>query len=342
MTLGKRKLRIGVFAGGVSSEREVSLKSAAQVIKNLSPDKYDIRLIEVSETGRWLLHGTPTTLIEQTSEAPKTSPIPFEGQQDLDLAFIAMHGTFAEDGRLQSLFEILNITYSGSGVLASAIGMNKSKTCELVGRRGIVSPQMFELYKAPTDLDALDIQIQESIHYPCVIKPNASGSSVGVSLVDNKQMLADALSLAFAEGGSVLVEQYVHGREVTCGVFGNSHQTELTAMPVVEVITKSRFFDYNAKYESAETQEICPANLSPEVTAQIQRAAQTAHETLGCDGLTRSDFILSDDGTLYFLEINTIPGMTEASLCPKEAAAMGMSFSQLLDIQIDLALKRHN
>ena len=312
MAQDSKKLRVGVFAGGVSSERDVSLKSAAQVIAHLSPEKYD-----------------------------RITPVPLGSTENLDLAFIAMHGAFAEDGRIQSLFEITGLPYTGSGVLASAIGIHKAKTRQVAAHRGIVSPALFELHEMPVDLDEIDARIVSEIGYPCVIKPTTSGSSMGISIVDDRTELASALTAAFAEKGSVLIEQYVRGREFTCGVMGNSHRTELTALPVVEIVTASRFFDYSAKYDSAETQEICPADIAPELAARIQEAAVAAHESLDCDGVTRSDFILGEDGILYFLEINTIPGMTAASICPKEAQAAGMSFPQFLDRIIDLALQRH-
>lgn len=324
--MGKR-IRVGVFAGGISSEREVSLLSAAQVMKNLSPEKYDIRLVEVGVDGRWSFDG---------------AVIPFGNTLGLDVALIAMHGTGAEDGRLQGLFETIGIPYTGSGVRASAIAMNKALTNELVAARGISVPRWFELHRMPEDVDVLDVQIRNEIGYPCVIKPNASGSSMGVSIVEDEELglcglLAGALSSAFAEDDSVLVQQCVVGREVSCGVLGNAHASHVRALPVIEIVSNSYFFDYTAKYESKETREICPADLPETLTTRIQEASVVVHETLGCDGLTRSDFIVGEDGVLYFLEINTIPGMTETSLCPQEAQAAGISFGELLDIQIEMA-----
>lgn len=322
-TMGTR-IRVGVFAGGISSEREVSLMSARQVMKDLSPEKYDTRLIEVGTDGCWSFDG---------------AVIPFGNTLGLDVALIAMHGTGAEDGRLQGLFETIGIPYTGSGVLASAIAMNKALTNELVAAHGVSVPRWFELHHMPEDMAALDTRIREEIGYPCVIKPNASGSSVGVSLVTDAGALQDALEAAFREDACVLVQRCVKGREVSCGVLGNAHAPELRALPVIEIVSASAFFDYAAKYESTETKEICPAELPDELTVRIQDAAKEVHETLGCDGLTRSDFIVGEDGVPYFLEINTIPGMTETSLCPQEARAAGISFGELLDIQIGMALR---
>lgn len=181
----------------------------------------------------------------------------------------------------------------------------------------------------------------QSFGFPCFIKPNASGSSVGMSLVDEPSALDAALAAAFAECEMVLVQERIRGREFSCGALGNSGQTDILALPVVEIITTARFFDYEAKYDASKTREVCPAEIDAALAARIQDAARIAHKALRCDGLTRSDFIASEDGTIYFLEINTIPGMTEASICPKEAAALGWSFADLLDKQIVLALQRH-
>lgn len=315
-----QKQIVGVLAGGRSNERAVSLKSAEQVAHNLPTNKYDVHIIEIPDGS--------------------IAPV-FDQLQGIDVAFIAMHGTYAEDGRIQGLLDMLGIPYTGSGVLASAIGMNKAKTCELVGLHGVRSPQFFELYAMSENTQTLAEKIKNDIGFPCVIKPNESGSSVGVSIIHDESAIEAAVRTAFAEDDSVLVEQYIKGREVTCGVLGNTYQTELRALPIVEIIAKASFFDYHAKYESKETQEICPANLSPTLVEQIQHMAKHAHEALECNGLTRSDFMIAQDGTPYFLEINTIPGITEASLCPKEAKAAGISFPEFLSMQIELALAKH-
>ena len=311
----RKKLRVGVFAGGPSSEHAISLKSAAHVMQHLDPLRYEATLVEVDTQGRW---ATP----------------------DIDIAFIAMHGTFAEDGTIQRLLDAQGIPHTGSSAQASAIGMNKMHAREVVAQHGLTNPRYFSI-TAAADSATLDARIRAEVGYPCIIKPNASGSSVGMSLIDDETSLASALATAFAECDTLLIEQYIQGREFSCGVLGNTGQTALEALPVVEIITTARFFDYDAKYDSQKTREVCPAELSPETAARIQEAARTAHEALGCDGLTRSDFIVSTDDVLYFLETNTIPGMTEASICPKEAAALGWTFGDLLNKQIGLALLRY-
>ncbi len=308
------RMRIGIFTGGPSAEREISLKSAAHVLRSLDATRYDARIIEIDTHGEWA----------------DTAP--------MDLALIAMHGTFAEDGTLQTKLKELGIPYTGSNPIASALGMDKARAHERIAARGLSNPRSIVCTR---DTPRIRAQIEQSFGFPCFIKPNASGSSVGMSLVDEPSALDAALATAFAECETVLVQERVRGREFSCGTLGNSGQTDILSLPVVEIITTARFFDYDAKYDASKTREVCPAEIDAALAARIQDAARIAHEALGCDGLTRSDFIASEDGTIYFLEINTIPGMTEASICPKEAAALGWSFADLLDKQIALALQRH-
>jgi D-alanine-D-alanine ligase len=320
------RIRVGVFAGGISSERRVSLLSAAQVVKILSPEKYDIRLVEVGTDGRWSFDG---------------AVIPFGNTLGLDVAFIAMHGVGAEDGRIQGVFETIGLPYTGSGITASAVSLDKHMANALAAAAGIPVPPFFLLQSDFEDVDTLDARIRATVGYPCVVKPNTSGSSVGVSIVTDFSDVPKAHAAAFCEGGGVLMQCCVRGREVSCAVLGNAGEAP-RALPVIEIVADGAFFDYAAKYESTETREICPAELSHVLTARVQELAVHAHELFGCDGLSRSDFIIGEDGVPYFLELNTIPGMTEASLAPQEARAAAISFGELLDIQIEMALRRHD
>lgn len=332
-----KKINIAILCGGTGSEREVSLKSGKQVLNNLPKDKYLPGLVEITKEGVWLLHeGTNGPKLLN----PPTSVTEYNAQQTRwDIIFIALHGTFGEDGCIQGMLDLAGIPYTGSGVLASALGMDKTKAKKLVSQSGVRCPKFLELYEINSS-ESVHKQVLKTVKYPCVVKPNSSGSSVGVSIVKNKIELAVALEKASCEKGSILIEEYIKGREVTCGVMGNSNQEKLIPMPPVEIIADGTFFDYHAKYESAATKEICPAPLSKSLTKKVQDLAIKAHETLGCDGLTRSDFIIKGS-TPYFLEINTIPGLTEQSLCPKEAKAMGMSFGDLLDKMVEMGLKKY-
>lgn len=329
------KLKVAILCGGVGSEREVSLKSGHQVLTNLSKDTYAPEFVEITREGSWLLHGeNGSTHLINPPMAPSKTP----EKNRWDLVFIALHGTFGEDGRIQGMLDLAGIPYTSSGLLASALAMDKAQTKRLVSTFGVRSPKFLEFSSARSP-EKIHRQILETTHYPCVIKPNSSGSSVGVSIVKTKKELTVALEKAFTEGTTILAEEYIKGREITCGVMGNSGD-KLTPMPPVEIVADGTFFDYHAKYQSAATKEICPAPLSKPLTKKIQELAVKAHQALGCDGLTRSDFIIK--GSIpYFLETNTIPGLTEQSLCPKEAKAMGMSFSDLLDNMIEMARAKH-
>lgn len=345
ITIMKNKLHIAILAGGISSEYEVSLRSGKEIGAALNKEKYIVDMIEISKQGVFIKNSSK--LLHNTSHKEQVFSIidPSNGLQkselqSYDLIFNAMHGQFGEDGRVQALLDILEVPYTGSGVLASALGMNKQKTLQLVETINIATPQTL-LVRQSQDIDSLVKQITQEIGFPCVIKPNQSGSSVGISIVEDKHDLSEALDTAFTEDKVLQVQQYISGREVTCGVLGNSGQTTLEALPVVEIISQRDFFDYEAKYNDTATQEICPAQLIDEVKQQVQTQAKQVHELLGCDGLTRSDFILADDGTLFFLEINTLPGMTAASLCPKEARAAGYTFAEFLDKIVELALLKY-
>ncbi len=348
----KKKIRVAVICGGPSSERDVSLKSGEQIARNLPADKYLISRIEISKDGQWLLEPQRKMnqlMAEKGKKIPTKAlvlksellPLTRERFNEFDVAFIGMHGKFGEDGKVQALLEILGIPYTGSGVLASALAMNKIKTIEMAENAGITVPKSLIVRSANASSKATQAEIEKIIGYPCVVKPNESGSSIGTSIVKSKKYLPLALKRAASEDALILIQKYIKGRELTCAVLGNTNQTELIALPIVEIIPKGRtFFDYEAKY-SPETREICPALIPNAVTRKIQELSKKAHALLGCDGLTRSDFILVPNGAIYFLEINTIPGLTENSLSPKEARAAGLSFSEFLDTQVQLALKKH-
>jgi len=329
----KKKIRVAVVCGGLSSERDVSLKSGEQVAKSLPRKIYNVSKIEITKDGRWLLGKKSLTLFD-----PKAGI----AQNDLkrfDVVFVALHGKFGEDGKVQAILDVLGVPYTGSGALASALGMHKEKTNEIIQSAGVLVPKFVSLsQRNAKNMRLIRITVRRDIGYPCVVKPNESGSSVGITIVQNEKGLEEAIHEAFLEDASILIQKYIRGKELTCAVMGNSGTTALHALPIVEIIPDGIFFDYNAKYLSKKTQEICPANVNKRITRKVQELSKIVHQALGCDGLTRSDFILTSGGKLYFLEINTIPGLTEASLCPKEARAAGMSFGEFLDRQISLAL----
>jgi D-alanine-D-alanine ligase len=254
----------------------------------------------------------------------------------VDVAFIALHGAYGEDGTLQGLLELLGIPYVGSGVLGSALAMDKAMAKRMMAAEGIPTPRGIRLTRAAFNEDgAAALRLAEGVGAPAVVKPSRQGSSIGMSLVTRVEEMAAALAEAFAYDSELLVEERVVGTELTVGVIGNR---ALTALPVVEIVPKRAFFDYRAKYDPALSEEICPARLPVETAEQAQELGLRAHRALGCRGLSRTDMILGDRG-LVVLEVNTLPGMTMSSLLPKAARAAGIEFGELLHRLVQLALE---
>jgi D-alanine-D-alanine ligase len=307
------KLRLALIAGGKSSEREVSLKSGTQVYEALNKDKYDIRRYDpLTDLGQ---------LVQDANE--------------LDAALIIMHGRGGEDGSMQGLLDLLEIPYQGSGVLASALAMNKELSKTIYRQAGLKVPGAlaFSRETAPASQD-----IKAKLGLPVVIKPANEGSSIGITMARTLEEMERGLSAAFKLDRRVLVEEFIVGIEITGGVLGNAR---LQALPLVEIIPSDiyAFFDYEAKYQPGATQEICPARLDAELTRRAQECALTAHQALGCRGYSRTDMMVRD-GEIYVLETNTIPGMTATSLFPQGAKAAGLDFPDLLDTLISLALEK--
>lgn len=313
------KIRVAVLAGGFSSEREISLRTGAMVVRNLDPERYTGELID-------LLDLLPGGRRELTS-------LP----RDFDVVFLALHGRGGEDGAIQGTLELLGLPYTGSGVLASALAMNKTKAKDIYRQYGIPTPPS-QTFVHPTEFHVVR-DAAEKMGFPVVIKAEDQGSSVGVVIVQNVEQLEEAYNSAIAYSGStgeVLMEKFVKGTEVTCGVIG---ATKLEALPVVEIVPKNAFFDYEAKYTPGASDEIVPARISAEMTARIQELAIKTHKALGCWGVSRTDMLIEGD-TLWVLETNTIPGLTEGSLLPKAARAAGIMLPELFDRLITFALKR--
>lgn len=309
-----QKTTLALLSGGISSEREVSLNSGAQVLEALDKDKYEVRRYDPK------------------SDLPKL----MADADQIDAALIILHGPYGEDGTVQGLLDLLDIPYQGSGVLGSALAMNKLVAKQLYETAGLpVAPYVMVHGKNQIKPEAIEVQLG----LPVVVKPIEAGSSVGMSIVRSIDALSGALALGFEHGRSVMIEAYVDGVEVTGGVLGND---ELEALPLIEIIPDEahEFFDYEAKYTAGVTQEICPARISSELTAKAQQYAMTAHKALHCRGYSRTDMILRDD-ELYVLETNTIPGMTATSLFPQAARAAGYSFGQLLDKLVQLSIENH-
>jgi len=307
-----KKLTIALLSGGISSERDVSIASGNQVYEALDRDKYEV-----------IRYDPKTDLPKLIADAA-----------DIDAALIILHGPYGEDGTVQGLLDLLNIPYQGSGVLGSAIGMNKLVSKQLYKNAGLpVAPYLtFNSIGMVNPLEVVD-----KLGLPLVVKPVTGGSSIGLSIVKTEDSLSAALEKAFAEDREIIIEAYVKGIELTGGVVGND---ELQALPIVEIIPgeEFEFFDYTAKYTPGASEEVCPARIDDAMTAKAQTYAKTAHRALCCKGYSRTDMILAD-GEIYVLETNTIPGMTPTSLLPQAAGVAGISFSQLLDRLIELGLE---
>ncbi len=307
-----KKLTVALLSGGISSEREVSLNSGKQVFATLDKEKYDV-----------IRYDPQTDLARLVADAPK-----------IDAALIILHGPYGEDGTVQGLLDLLNIPYQGSGVLGSAVAMNKLISKQLYQQAGLPVPSYVALKRS----DAVDpANIAARLGLPLVVKPVQGGSSVGMSIVRAEEDLPDALQKAFAYDTAVLVETYIDGIEITGGVLGNSAPE---ALPLIEIIPdKSHaFFDYETKYTAGLAEEICPARIDAALTEKARTYAVMAHQVLGCRGYSRTDMLLRGRD-LFVLETNTIPGMTATSLFPQAAAAAGLPFGRLLDRLIELSLE---
>ena len=313
-----------VFIGGPSSEHEVSLKSGEVVLRNLDPERYTGKKILISKAGEW-------------EEGPK------DLRQNSRIAFIAMHGTYGEDGTIQALLEQEEIPYTGSDALSSALGMNKFLSTRHFKDHGLPVPFSMLISRHMWGMKPQFVlnQLRQYIGYPLVIKPNNQGSSVGVSIVRNEEELEAALEESFKVSREALAQEYIQGRELTCGVLDHGWTESAYPLLPTEIIPRtSHFFDYRAKYEPDASLEITPPDLPAPVIKTIQQLAVNAHQALGCSGFSRTDFMLDLKGNLYILETNTIPGLTEQSLLPKAARETGIPLKELLHRVIQAGIIR--
>lgn len=362
------RIRVGVLMGGASSEREISLASGKMIAEHLPRDRYDVVMLdtlalmagnpkltpEMRRRARALLavggehevlperdHALPASFQEQIREAaaqavPATEAIAVTGgAARIDVAFLALHGPYGEDGTIQGMLDILGIPYVGSGTLASALAMDKVMAKKVFAAEGIPTPRGIVVERADFNEDPETEAGRAADVLPAVVKPVRQGSSIGMSLVSDAPHMRRALAEAFAYDSRVLVEERVMGTELTVGVVGNH---DLSTLPVIEIVTKREFFDYRAKYDPALSEEICPARIVPEIASAAQALAIRAHRALDCRGLSRVDMIHGERG-LVVLEVNTMPGMTVNSLLPKAALAAGIPFGELLDRFVRLALE---
>ncbi len=326
------RLRVTVLTGGNSAEREVCWMSGRKVMAALNPARYDVRCVDLADvTGERA--ADLASLVLSPHAAPDSVPsarTPSDGMPDV--VFIALHGGAGENGSVQGMLDLLGIPYTGSGVLASALAMNKIMAKKIFEREGLATPRWMPAYRShrPTADSVLG-----EVGLPCIVKPACQGSTIGVTIVKQESELSTALDTAFGYGPEGLVEEFVEGTEITGPVIGND---DARTLPLVEIVPSGGFYDYKAKYTPGATEEIVPARI-PEATARRARELTLrAHHALGCRGISRVDMIATRE-EVYVLEVNTIPGLTETSLVPRAAEAEGMSFPELVDHLIELALE---
>jgi D-alanine-D-alanine ligase len=354
VTPDKKRLRVGVLFGGRSGEHEVSLASAASVIRGLDPDKYEPVSIGITKDGHWLIGEGAAKMLPDilksgrrvmlTADPTEAALVPLDrgaGAQRFDVIFPVMHGTFGEDGTIQGMLELAGLPFVGAGVLGSAIGMDKDVAKRLCESAGIpvvpwVTVQRWQWEREP---QAVRTIIEEKFPYPVFVKPATLGSSVGMSKVHDTEELAPALNLAAEYGMKILVEKAVSAREIEVSVLGN-HDPQ-ASIPG-EIVPHREFYDYTAKYLEDGTQLLIPADLKLPQVKRIQTLAVDAFRALELCGMARVDFFLEKKGgKLYLNEVNTIPGFTSISMYPKLWEASGISFRELIDKLIELALEMH-
>ncbi len=344
-------LNVALIIGGLSAEREVSLASGKGILPALRELGHNVRVIdpiygdkEVSEEVIFkdmVSRDCPTLekleSIKETSYRNVLTCINSRLFDDIDIAFIGLHGKFGEDGRIQVLLEMRNVKYTGSDVFSSAITLDKDISKIIFKRYGVTTPGWLTLYDKLDDGKDVRSKINDSVGFPCVIKPNDEGSTVGLTIAQpdiTDEDLSKAIDLAYSYSDKVIIEQYIKGRELTVTVIGDE------AYPVIEIKPKNGFYDYLHKYTKGMTEYVCPAELDAEMEKHAKEVALSAHNSLQCSVYSRVDFILSDENELQCLEVNTLPGMTETSLVPKSAKALGMSFAELIEKIIQISLNR--
>lgn len=350
------KLTVAVIFGGQSSEHEVSRVSASTIISNLDPEKYYVIPVGITKDGKWMIYngpvenikngewekfGTPAVLSPDASQkgllktvGGKVKLIP------IDLAFPVLHGKYGEDGTIQGLFELAQIPYVGNGVLSSSISMDKAFTKIIAKNAKIPQAKYVEVHSE--DLKRIKTtasKIEKKLGYPCFVKPANAGSSVGITKAHNKEELMEGLKVAAVHDSKIVVEEGIVGREIECAVLGNRGHVEASC--VGEIFSAGEFYDYDAKYNNAESKTVVPAEISSEKQDEIRKMAVKVFNAVDGSGLARVDFFVENETeNVIFNELNTLPGFTPISMYSMLWAACGKSTAELLDNLIELALER--
>jgi D-alanine-D-alanine ligase len=332
--------------GGVSSEHDVSVVSGTGVVRALDGKRYNVHPVLITKAGEWLWSSRELSPYQQDNfvaqnyfadmsgnaarkeMAPALSELP-----DCDIAFLALHGKFGEDGRVQALLENWNIPYTGSGVLGSALAMDKIQAKYAYKAMGVPTPDFAVFLRKGFQGTSL-VEAVDRLGLPLVIKDPCGGSSLDMGVAKSFEDAQELVERLFKKTHRLLAEKFIPGQEASCGYIEGQ-----PALPPTEIrMTKTEFFDFQAKYQG-DSQEVTPAEFSPELTASIQNLVRVAHEACGCNVYSRSDVRIDRDGNIFVLETNTLPGMTPSSLLPQQAACIGLSYSQLLDVIIETSLQ---
>jgi D-alanine-D-alanine ligase len=350
----RKKLRVAVLFGGKSAEHEISLISARNIVEAMDKRKYQIVAIGIDKEGRWFLdegqrllgarekrevkltrQSLSTTVVPGARGSPMMPLTPRHALGKVDVVFPVLHGPFGEDGTVQGLLKLANVPFVGAGVLGSAVGMDKDVMKRLLRDARIPTVKFLSFERASEIHFA---KVKRILGVPVFVKPANLGSSVGISKVSNNKQLSDALKEAFRYDNKILIEEGVHGREIECSVLGNEHP--IVSVPG-EIITPHEFYSYDAKYiDEKGSRLVIPADLPKAVAKKVQEMAIRSFKALCCEGMARVDFFLRDDREVLVNEINTIPGFTKISMYPKLWEASGISYAELVDRLIQLALER--
>jgi D-alanine-D-alanine ligase len=344
----KKRLRVAILFGGKSAEHEISLISARNIVAAMDPNKYDVVAIGIDKQGRWhldegarLLRGKAHSSVEigdsgsAAAVRPGNTPTPLVGGGrfgTVDVVFPILHGPFGEDGTVQGLLELAGVAYVGAGVTASALAMDKDLFKSVMRDKGV--PVAASVTLRPGE------PVENPFGFPCVVKPARLGSSVGISVVTDEEGFAPAVELAFAHDEKILVEEFLTGVEVECSVLGNADP--IASIPGEIVPLASDWYDYEAKYADGGMELIVPPRIPPEAVARVQELAVAAFVASDCEGMARVDFFVRPDGEVVVNELNTIPGFTATSVYSKLFEATGISYPELLDRLVELALERRD
>lgn len=323
------KKNIAVVTGGYSGEAVISLQSAEQVMKHLDAAKYNCYKIVLTKD-QWIMQDGGE---EHPVDKNDFSVTINKRKIKFDCAFMALHGTPGEDGKLQGYFDMIGLPYTSCGVVQSAITFSKSFTVAVLSRYGVSTAQSMVVNKR----DKINAdEIIEKVFLPVFVKPNEGGSSIGTTKVKRKEELVPAIQLALKEGDEAIIEEFIDGTEITCGVI--SYKGKIKALAITEIVCKAEFFDFDAKYKDKATEEITPARIPLSIEAECKNLSEFIYKVLDCKGMIRIDYIIRS-GKLFLLEVNSIPGMTERSLLPQQSEYAGISKRELFNNAIEEALR---